>query len=94
VLFPRKKDGSLLLRIDYRALNNITREDTNPLPRIDTLLDNMAGAELFIKMDLLQGYHQLRVNQEHVPRTAFQTTFGSFQFRVMPFGLYNAPSTF
>ena len=94
VLFARKKDGILRLCIDYPALNNITLKDKYPLPRIDELLDNMAGAEYFTKMDLQQGYHQIRVKPEHVPRTAFQTKFGSFQFRVMPFGLCNAPSTF
>ena len=80
--------------IDYLALNNITQKDKYPLPQIDELLDNMAGAEFFTKMDLQQGYHQIRVKPEHVPRTAFQTKFESFQFRVMPFGLCNAPATF
>ena len=94
VLFARKNDGTLRLCIYYRALNNITHKDTYPLPRIDELLDNMAGAEYFTKMDLQQGYHKIRVKPEHVQQTAFQTKFGSFQFRVMPFGLCNAPSTF
>ena len=64
--------------IDYRALNKITLKDKYPLPRIDELIDNMAGAEYFTKIDLQQGFHQIRVKPEHVPRTAFQTKFGSF----------------
>ena len=80
--------------IEYHELNNITQKDTYPLPRTDKLLDNMAGAEYFTKLELQQGYHQIRVKPEHVPRTAFQTKFESFQFRVMPFGLCNAPATF
>ena len=94
VLFARKKDGTMRMCIDYRALNNITQKDKYPLPRIDEMLDNMAGAEFFTKLDLQQGYHQIRVKAEHIPRTAFQTRYGSFQFRVMPFGLCNAPATF
>ena len=94
VLFARKKDGSFRLCIDYRALNKITQKDKYPLPRIDELLDNMSGAQWFSKIDLQQGYHQIRVKKEHVPRTAFQTRYGSFQFKVLPFGLCNAPATF
>ena len=94
VLFAQKKDGTKRLCIDYRALNKLTLKDKYPIPRIDELLDNMAGAQYFTKIDLQQGYHQIRVKPEHVPRTAFQTKFGSFQFRVMPFGLTNAPATF
>ena len=94
VLFAQKKDGTKRLCIDYRALNKITLKDKYPIPRIDELLDNMAGAQYFTKLDLQQGYHQIRVKPEHVPRTAFQTKFGSFQFRVMPFEITNAPATF
>jgi len=94
VLFARKKDGNLRFCIDYRALNTITVKDKYPLPRIDELLDNIAGTEYFTKMDLQQGYHKIRVKPKHVQRTAFQTKFVSFQCRVMPFGLCNAPSTF
>ena len=94
VLFARKKDGALRLCVDYRALNKLTIPDKYPMPRIDELLDGMQGSRFFSKMDLQQGFHQIRVHPEHIERTAFQTKFGSFQFRVMPFGLCNAPATF
>ena len=94
VLFAKKKDGTLRLCVDYRALNAITRKDKYPLPRIDEQIDNMRESTVFSKLDLTSGYHQLRVAREHVQRTAFVTRFGTYQFRVMPFGLTNAPATF
>ncbi|MGV1089522.1 MAG: reverse transcriptase domain-containing protein, partial [Mycobacterium sp.] len=94
VLFAPKPDGSKRMCIDYRNLNKITVKDKYPIPRIDEILDEFKGAAYFTKIDLQQGYHQIRVKPDHVGRTAFQTPFGSFQFRVMPFGLCNAPSTF
>jgi hypothetical protein len=94
VLFARKKDGGLRLCIDYRALNKISQADKYPMPRIDELLDSLKGSKVFSKLDLQQGFHQIRVFPEHVERTAFQTKFGSYQFKVMPFGLCNAPATF
>ena len=94
VLFAKKKDGTLRMCIDYRGLNAQTIKDKYPLPRIDEILDNLQGGSFFTKLDLAQGYHQLRMHPEHVGRTAFQTQFGSYQFRVMPFGLCNAPATF
>jgi len=93
-LFARKKDGTLRLCIDYRGLNSITIKDRYPIPRIDEQLDRFAKCSVFSKLDLASGYHQLRVLQDHVPRTAFNTQFGSFQWKVMPFGLTNAPATF
>ena len=94
VLFARKKDNTLRLCIDYRALNKTTVKDRYTLPRIDEMLDEMVESTWFSKLDLQQGYHQIRVIPEHVERTAFNTKYGSFQFKVMPFGMCNAPATF
>ena len=94
VLFARKHDGKLRLCIDYRRLNELTIKVAYPMPKIDECIDRMAGSRVFTKMDLRSGFHQIQVVPEHRDRTAFQTRYGSFQFRVMPFGLCNAPATF
>ena len=94
VLFVKKKNGKLRLVIDYRLLNSITVRDQEPLPRIDDLLDQLHGAKVFSKIDLASGYYQVRVAPEDTPKTAFRTRFGSFEFKVLPMGLCNAPSTF
>ncbi len=94
VLFVQKKDGTLRMCIDYRALNKITVRDRYPLPRIDDLFDKLRGACVFSSLDLQSGYYQVRIPEEDVPKTAFVTHVGQFQFRTLCFGLTNAPSTF
>ena len=94
VLFEKKKDKTLRLCIDYRQLNRVTIKNRYPLPRIDDLFDQLRGARVYSKIGLRTGYHQLRVKEIDIPKTAFRTRYGHFKFTMMPFGLTKAPAAF
>ena len=94
VLFVKKNDGSLRLCIDYRELNKVTIRNQYPLPWIDGLFYQLQGARVFSKIDLRSSYHQLKIRSEDVPKTAFRSRYGHYEFLVIPFGLTNAPTAF
>ena len=94
VLFAKKKDKTLRLCIDCRQLNKVTIKNRYPLPRIDDLFDQLRGGRVYSKIDLRTGYHQLRIREANIPKTAFRTRYGHFEYTVMPFGLTNAPAAF
>lgn len=94
ILFVPKKNGKLRFCVDYRQLNNRTIKSKYPLPNIDNMMETLQGSEYFSKIDLSQGYHQMRVHDEDIPKTAMNTRYGQFEWLVMNFGLSNAPATF
>ncbi|GKF78411.1 putative reverse transcriptase domain-containing protein, partial [Tanacetum coccineum] len=94
VLFVKKKDGSFRMCIDYRELNKLTVKNRYPLPKIDDLFDQLEGSSVYSKIDLRSGYHQLRVRDENIPKTAFKIRYEHYEFQVMPFGLTNTPAVF
>ncbi|KAL4017819.1 hypothetical protein IC575_021391 [Cucumis melo] len=94
VLFVKKKDGSMHLCIDYRELNKVTVKNKCPLPKIDDLFDQLQGATVFSKIELRSGYHRLRIKDSDIPKIAFRSRYGHYDFIVMSFGLTKAPVVF
>jgi hypothetical protein len=94
VIFVDKKDGTRRMCVDYRSLNEVTIKNKYPLPRIDDLFDQLKGACVFSKIDLRSGYHQLKICASDIPKTAFTTRYGLYEYTMMSFGLTNAPAYF
>jgi hypothetical protein len=93
-LFVEKKDKELRLCVDYQLLNAVTIKNKYPLPCIDILFDQLAGAQVFSKIDLRSGYHQIKIHAEDIPKTTFMMRYGLYEYLVMSFGLMNAPAHF
>ena len=94
ILFVPKKNGKLRLCVDYKELNNVTLKNKYPLPLMDPLREQVKGATIFTKFDLRDGYYLIRIRKGNEWKTAFRTQYGQFEYKVMPFGLCNAPATF
>jgi hypothetical protein len=93
-LFVEKKDKELRLCVDYRLLNAVTIKNRYPVPHIDILFDQLAGAQVFSKIDLCSGYHQIKICAEDIPKTTFTTRYGLYEYLVMSFGFTNALAHF
>lgn len=93
ILLVTKKDGSIRFCIDYRQLNSVTRKDAYPLPRIDSSLEALGGDEWFCTIDLISGYWQCKMAPQSKDRSVFNYHMGLFEFKVLPFGMCNAPAT-
>jgi hypothetical protein len=94
VLFGEKKDGTQRMRVDYRSMNDVTIKNKYPLPWIEDLFDQKKGASVFSKINLRSGYHQLKIRESDIPKTAFCTRYGLYEYTVMPFGLTNTLAYF
>ena len=94
VMFVMKKDSSKRLVVDYRSLNEVTIKNKYPLPNINDLFDQLKGAKVFSKIDLRSGYFQLKIREQDIPKTAFTTRYGLYEYTVMSFGLTNALTYF
>jgi hypothetical protein len=94
VLFVEKKHKEMCLCVDYLPLNSVTVKNKYPLPRIDILFDQLAGSQVFSKIDLRSGYHQIKIRAKDIPKMAFTVKYGIYEYLVMPFGLMNAPAHF
>lgn len=93
-MLVKKKNGSMRLFVDYRQLNKVTIKNKYPFPIINDLMDMLIGACVFSKIDLWSGYHQSNVKLEDIPKTAFRTRYGHYDYSVMSFGVSNAPGVF
>src|SRR5690242_10685601 len=94
ILFAKKKEGDLRFCIDYRKLNQVTVKNRTPLPRTRKLFDLLSKAKIFSVIDLQRGYHQFRLRDEDIPKTAFMTKYGNYEFVGVPMGLSNSPTLF